>query len=68
VVVVFILSLLVFWFWRNASKHYLRLPRSAMVAVGITSISMLLTASVGYFVLSGADDIVTQIFYEVIGS
>ena len=65
--VVLILFMLIFWFWRNASKHYLRLPRSAMVAFGITSISMLLTASIGYFVLSGADNIVTQVFLELIG-
>jgi hypothetical protein len=62
-----ILFLLVFWFWRNATRHYLRLPRPEVVAFAITTLSMLVMAAAGYFVLRGGDSVVMQIFIEIIG-
>jgi hypothetical protein len=62
-----IVFLLIAWFWRQACRHYLRLPRPGLVAVGITTLSLLLTAAVGFFLIPGADDFVTRIIYEAIG-
>lgn len=66
-IVTLILFAVVVWYWRAAAKHYLRIPRPGLVAVGLVGVASLLTLAVGYFLIPGADDIVTQIFYELSG-
>lgn len=61
------LFLLVAWYWRHATKHYLKLPRPTMVAAGLVGISALFTMAVGYFLVQGGDHLVTAIFYELFG-
>lgn len=62
-----LLFLGVTWFWRQAARHYLRLPRPTLVSLGLVTLSMLLTSSIGFFIVPGGDDIVIQIIYELVG-
>jgi hypothetical protein len=55
------------WFWRQAARHYLRLPRPALVALGLVTLSLLLTATIGFFIIPDGDDLVIQIIFEAIG-
>jgi hypothetical protein len=59
--------LAVAWFWRQACRYYLRLPRPTLVSLGIVTLSLLLTAAAGFFIIPGADDFVIQVIYEAFG-
>lgn len=66
IVVMVILAVLMHWFWWNACKHYLKLPRPFFVALAQVAIALLFAAAAGFF-LFAADDLITQLFYELLG-
>lgn len=53
--VILLMPIPMWWFWRNACKHYLRIPRPGIVAAAQILIGMMLAAVMGLFSSPGLD-------------